>query len=73
MKNPLHDLFHGPATPGVLGVFGHLDAAVGAVKHFKTGGRDDLTVFSPMPGSAAIRPSASAARKSLRSRTWRLS
>jgi molybdopterin-containing oxidoreductase family membrane subunit len=49
MKNPLHDLFHGPATPGVLGVFGHLDATVGAVQQLKAGGRDDLTVFSPMP------------------------
>ena len=50
--NPLavvRDLFHGPPTPGVLGVFGHLDATVDAVKQLQAGGRDDYTVYSPLP------------------------
>ncbi len=48
--NPLtmvRDLFHGPPTPGVLAVFGHLDATVDAVKQLQAGGRDDYTVYSP--------------------------
>ncbi len=50
--NPLtavRDLFHGPPTPGVLGVFGHLDATVDAVQQLQAGGHDDYTVYSPMP------------------------
>src|SRR5690348_18406239 len=47
LPNPLA-LFRGPVTPGVLGVFGHLDATLDAVKQLKAGGRDDYTVYSPM-------------------------
>ena len=49
MKNPLAALFHGPMTPGVLGVFGHLDDTAQTVKALKADGREDFTVFSPMP------------------------
>lgn len=49
MKNPLAALFSGPMTPGVLGVFGHLDATVNAVKDLKSKGNEDFTVYSPMP------------------------
>ena len=49
MKNPLQELFGGPMTPGVLGVFGHLDDTTLAVKDLKAEGREDFTVFSPVP------------------------
>jgi ActD protein len=50
--NPLATLtalFRPPATPGVLGVFAHLDAAVEAVGKLKAGGHDGYTVYSPIP------------------------
>lgn len=37
------------SKPGVLGVFGHIDAAVDAIKELRDSGHDDLTVFSPVP------------------------
>ena len=49
MKNPLKELFGGAMTPGVLGVFGHLDDTTRTVKDLKAEGREDFTVFSPMP------------------------
>ena len=49
LPGPLHDLFRPPPTPGVLGVFAHLDATVDAVKRLKAGSHRDLTVYSPVP------------------------
>ena len=47
---PLREMFQRPATPGVLGVFGHLDATVAAVRSLKAGGHGDtITVYSPVP------------------------
>lgn len=37
------------ATPGVLGVFGQLDATVDAVRRLQDGRHERLTVYSPMP------------------------
>jgi hypothetical protein len=46
----LTDIFHPPQTPGVLAVFGHLDAAVDAIGRLKAGGHGEaLTVYSPIP------------------------
>jgi hypothetical protein len=45
----LLQLFSPPPTPGVLGVFGHLDATVDAVKRLKADGHGDVTVYSPIP------------------------
>jgi len=36
-------------TPGVLAVFGHLDAAVEAIHALKRDGRREFTVYSPLP------------------------
>lgn len=36
-------------TPGILGVFSHMDTLIDAIKHFKAKGREDLKVFSPAP------------------------
>ena len=49
LPKPLHDLFRPPPTPGVLGVFGHLDATVDAIKKLRAGGHTDFTVYSPIP------------------------
>jgi hypothetical protein len=49
LPNPLVELFRRPPTPGVLGVFRHLDAAVAAIKQLKAGGHRDFTVYSPIP------------------------
>ncbi len=46
--NPLRELFGRP-TPGVLGVFQHLDATVAAIRQLKAGGHRDFTVYSPIP------------------------
>lgn len=35
-------------TPGVLGVFGHLDATVEAITALRHGGHRDFTVYSPL-------------------------
>lgn len=46
----LRQIFQPPATPGVLAVFGHLDATVAAVRSLKAGGHGDaITVYSPVP------------------------
>jgi len=49
LVNPLAAIFHPPPTPGVLGVFGHLDAAVDAIRHLESGGHRNFTVYSPIP------------------------
>ena len=50
LPGPLREIFHPPATPGVLGVFGHLDATVAAIQSLKDGGHgDEITVYSPVP------------------------
>ncbi len=48
LANPLATIFHPPPTPGVLGVFGQLDAAVEAIRRLKAGGHTDFTVYSPL-------------------------
>ena len=45
----LKGLFHPPPTPGVLGVFGQLDATVDAIRKLKAGDYHDCTVYSPIP------------------------
>ncbi|PYP74638.1 MAG: hypothetical protein DMD41_01045 [Gemmatimonadetes bacterium] len=45
----LKGIFHPPPTPGVLGVFAHLDATVEAIGRLKAGGYQDCTVYSPIP------------------------
>jgi len=45
----LTEIFHPPATPGVLGVFGHLDATVDAIHRLKDGHHEGITVYSPIP------------------------
>ncbi len=52
LPNPVETIraiFHPPPTPGVLGVFAHLDAALEAIRELKAGGQRDLTVYSPIP------------------------
>lgn len=36
-------------TPGILGIFSHMDTLIAAIKHFKANGRKNLKVFSPAP------------------------
>jgi hypothetical protein len=45
----LPPLFSTPPTPGVLGVFSHLDTTLDAIKKLRAGGFDDFTVYSPIP------------------------
>ncbi len=49
LGNPLTAIFHPPPTPGVLAVFGHLDATVDAIGQLRRGGDTDFTVYSPVP------------------------
>src|SRR6267154_1141527 len=49
VMNPLTAIFHPPPTPGVLAVFGELDAAVGAIGRLRGAGGTDFTVYSPVP------------------------
>jgi len=49
LPGPLQELFRPPPTPGVLGVFAHLDATVDSIKNLQSGGYKDLTVYSPIP------------------------
>lgn len=49
LPGPLHDIFRPPPTPGVLAVFGHLDATVEAIKQLRAAGHADFTVYSPIP------------------------
>ncbi|MFN2572575.1 MAG: DUF3341 domain-containing protein [Gemmatimonadales bacterium] len=45
----VRDLLSPPLTPGVLGVFGHLDTTLQAIQRLRAGGRADFTVYSPIP------------------------
>ena len=36
-------------TPGVLGIFSHMDTLIEGIQHFKSQGRKELKVFSPAP------------------------
>jgi Protein of unknown function (DUF3341) len=49
LPGPLREIFHPPATPGVLGVFAHLDATLDAIKKLRAAGHADFTVYSPIP------------------------
>ena len=49
LVNPLAAIFSPPPTPGVLGVFGHLDSTVNAIEELKRSGHRDFTVYSPLP------------------------
>jgi hypothetical protein len=45
---PLAAIFRRPATPGVLAVFGHLDATLAAVAELRRAGHTEFTVYSPL-------------------------
>jgi molybdopterin-containing oxidoreductase family membrane subunit len=49
LPKPLNDLFRPPPTPGVLGVFAHLDTTVAAIKQLRAAGYGDFTTYSPIP------------------------
>src|SRR4030081_1529159 len=49
LPKPLSDLIQPPPTPGVLGVFAHLDTTLAAIKQLRAAGHADLTVYSPIP------------------------
>src|SRR6266511_2647964 len=49
LPKPLNDLFRPPPTPGVLGVFAHLDTTLAAIKRLRAAGHTDFTVYSPIP------------------------
>jgi hypothetical protein len=49
LPKPLRDIFRPPPTPGVLGVFAHLDAIVDAIRKLRAGGHAGFTVYSPIP------------------------
>ena len=49
LPQPLHDIFRPPPTPGVLGVFAHLDATLEAIEKLRAAGHTDFTVYSPIP------------------------
>src|SRR5437868_6103805 len=50
LVNPLAAIFHPPPTPGLLAVFGHLDAAVDAIGRLRAAGHTDFTVYRPGVG-----------------------
>jgi Alternative complex III, ActD subunit len=49
LPRALAALLHPPPTPGVLAVFGHVDAAAEAITALKSGGHAQFTVYSPLP------------------------
>ena len=49
LPKPLNDLLQPPPTPGVLGVFAHLDTTLAAIKQLRAAGHADFTVYSPIP------------------------
>src|SRR5712691_10937383 len=49
LPGPLHDIFRPPPTPGVLAVFGHLDATLDAIRQLRKGRHAGFTVYSPIP------------------------
>lgn len=49
LPKPLAEVFTPPPTPGVLGVFAHLDTTLDAIKKLRAAGHTDFTVYSPIP------------------------
>lgn len=49
VPKPLSALFTPPPTPGVLGVFAHLDTTLDGIKQLRAAGHTDFTVYSPIP------------------------
>jgi hypothetical protein len=49
LPKPLREVFQPPPTPGVLGVFSHLDTTLDAIKTLRAAGHTDFTVYSPIP------------------------
>jgi hypothetical protein len=49
LPKPLAGVFTPPPTPGVLGVFAHLDTTLDAIKKLRAAGQTDFTVYSPIP------------------------
>ena len=49
LPKPLAAVFTPPPTPGVLGVFAHLDTTLDATKKLRAAGHTDFTVYSPIP------------------------
>ena len=49
LPKPLAEVFTPPPTPGVLGVFAHLDTTLDAIKKLRAAGHTDFTVYSPVP------------------------
>ena len=49
LPKPLAEIFQPPPTPGVLGVFAHLDSTLEAIKKLRAAGTTDFTVYSPIP------------------------
>jgi hypothetical protein len=49
LPKPLAEVFTPPPTPGVLGVFAHLDTTLDAIKTLRAAGHTDFTVYSPIP------------------------
>ncbi|HYK82562.1 MAG TPA: DUF3341 domain-containing protein [Gemmatimonadales bacterium] len=48
LGNPLAAIFRPPTTPGVLAVFGQVDASVEAIARLKASGYTEFTVYSPL-------------------------
>lgn len=49
LPRQLTEVFAPPPTPGVLGVFAHLDTLLDAIKKLRAAGHADFTVYSPIP------------------------
>ena len=49
MPKSMRDMLSPPPTPGVLGVFAHLDTTLEAIKKLRSAGHADFTVYSPIP------------------------
>lgn len=49
LPKPLAEVFTPPPTPGVLGIFAHLDTTLDAIKKLRAAGHTDFTVYSPIP------------------------
>lgn len=49
LPKQMTEMFRPPPTPGVLGVFAHLDTTLEAIKKLRAAGHTDFTVYSPIP------------------------
>ncbi|HXO85583.1 MAG TPA: DUF3341 domain-containing protein [Gemmatimonadales bacterium] len=49
LPKQMTEMFAPPPTPGVLGVFAHLDTTLDAIKKLRAAGQTDFTVYSPIP------------------------